>query len=42
MGCNCGQAVKRQPASKQVTKKKVVTPAVKTTTTRRVIKRPAR
>ena len=40
MGCNCGQAVKREPV-KQVTKRKVVTPATKTAT-RRVIKRPLR
>ena len=47
MACNCGQAAKREPAAKQVTKRSVSAPTVRTvpttkTVTRRVIKRPAR
>lgn len=41
MACNCGQAAKREPAAKQVTKKKTIPMAAKPVT-RRVIKRPAR
>ena len=43
MACNCGQAVKREPAVKQVAKRSVAAPTVKKTPVeRRVIKRPAR